>query len=451
MFVTGLDNDFNVVVDTFLTDVGGHLEVISPAVEGEYSFNLQIRTAELLPGEEETLKLSIYLNETLLREDTDFSYTFTGTFSVWIPESFIYFADPLYRFSLQLSPTPLSYGEASVLIVIARDVSNNEIALAASKALTLRVVPEDFFSFISDVGDTVGFEMTGVPYGVARSGAIKLIPYGLIPDTLSVFGIVSAELEENTSKTGQLEFDADMPCVETNLSSTSARPSDTVTVSFSYTRTDGFPGSFRPDQQFRVFIADNDSMGLLYSEDGQVGPDLFGALQPIYYVAPDSLSGDSIVVQFFVEPVVSGGAAAAAPVEGPTMGKSSAGARSNAFQMLALSGCTIAQLVVKTDDLDHFLVTLEKDTVAFTELSKIFVQAKNADNEDITLDPSTLLKFDLAGESVYGTFIGAFMIGGIAAGIIAVGLTDFWTNLIYGAIILISISIHAILQRRFQR
>ncbi|HLA68944.1 MAG TPA: hypothetical protein VJN65_04500, partial [Bacteroidota bacterium] len=45
MFVTGLDNDFNVVVDTFLTDVGGHLEVISPAVEGEYSFNLQIRTA----------------------------------------------------------------------------------------------------------------------------------------------------------------------------------------------------------------------------------------------------------------------------------------------------------------------------------------------------------------------------------------------------------------------
>ena len=53
--------------------------------------------------------------------------------------------------------------------------------------------------------------------------------------------------------------------------------------------------------------------------------------------------------------------------------------------------------------------------------------------------------------SVYGTFIGAFMIGGIAAGIVAVGLTDFWTNLIYGAIILISIAIHAVLQRRFQR
>jgi simple sugar transport system permease protein len=53
--------------------------------------------------------------------------------------------------------------------------------------------------------------------------------------------------------------------------------------------------------------------------------------------------------------------------------------------------------------------------------------------------------------SIYGTFIGAFMVGGISAGIVAVGLTNFWNDLIYGAIILVSISIHAILQRRFQR
>ena len=53
--------------------------------------------------------------------------------------------------------------------------------------------------------------------------------------------------------------------------------------------------------------------------------------------------------------------------------------------------------------------------------------------------------------SIYGTFIGALMIGAIPAGIVASGLTDFWTQAIYGAIILIAISIHAILQRRFQR
>jgi len=53
--------------------------------------------------------------------------------------------------------------------------------------------------------------------------------------------------------------------------------------------------------------------------------------------------------------------------------------------------------------------------------------------------------------SVYGTFIGALMMGAIQAGIVAAGLTDYYTGAIYGAIILISISIHAVLQRRFER
>jgi simple sugar transport system permease protein len=52
--------------------------------------------------------------------------------------------------------------------------------------------------------------------------------------------------------------------------------------------------------------------------------------------------------------------------------------------------------------------------------------------------------------SIWGTFIGAFMVGGIQAGIVAAGLTDFYVNLIYGAVILISVSIHALLRRRFE-
>jgi simple sugar transport system permease protein len=53
--------------------------------------------------------------------------------------------------------------------------------------------------------------------------------------------------------------------------------------------------------------------------------------------------------------------------------------------------------------------------------------------------------------SIYGTFIGAFMIGGIQAGIVAAGLTNYLELFIYGAVILIAVSIHAILQRRFER
>jgi simple sugar transport system permease protein len=53
--------------------------------------------------------------------------------------------------------------------------------------------------------------------------------------------------------------------------------------------------------------------------------------------------------------------------------------------------------------------------------------------------------------SIYGTLIGAFMIGGIQAGIVAAGLTNYLEQFIYGAVILVAVSIHAILQRRFER
>jgi simple sugar transport system permease protein len=53
--------------------------------------------------------------------------------------------------------------------------------------------------------------------------------------------------------------------------------------------------------------------------------------------------------------------------------------------------------------------------------------------------------------SVYGTFLGAFMIGGIQAGVVAAGLTEFYTQPIYGAVILVAVMIHTVLQRRFRR
>jgi simple sugar transport system permease protein len=53
--------------------------------------------------------------------------------------------------------------------------------------------------------------------------------------------------------------------------------------------------------------------------------------------------------------------------------------------------------------------------------------------------------------TIWGTVVGAFLIGGIEAGTVAVGLKDFWTEVIYGGIILAAITAHALLQRRFAR
>jgi simple sugar transport system permease protein len=52
--------------------------------------------------------------------------------------------------------------------------------------------------------------------------------------------------------------------------------------------------------------------------------------------------------------------------------------------------------------------------------------------------------------TIFGTFIAAFIIGAIEAGIVAVGMAGFWTQLIYGLIIIISVAIQTIISRRFR-
>lgn len=68
---------------------------------------------------------------------------------------------------------------------------------------------------------------------------------------------------------------------------------------------------------------------------------------------------------------------------------------------------------------------------------------------------STLSSVFLGGTSVFGgtgtvfgTFVASFIIGAINAGIVAGGLSGFWTQLIYGLIIVLSVSMHTFLRRR---
>ncbi len=68
---------------------------------------------------------------------------------------------------------------------------------------------------------------------------------------------------------------------------------------------------------------------------------------------------------------------------------------------------------------------------------------------------NTLASVFLGGTSVFGgtgtifgTFVAAFIINAINPGIVAVGLTGYWTNVIYGFIIVVSVSLQAMLRRR---
>jgi simple sugar transport system permease protein len=68
---------------------------------------------------------------------------------------------------------------------------------------------------------------------------------------------------------------------------------------------------------------------------------------------------------------------------------------------------------------------------------------------------NTLASVFLGGTSVFGgtgtifgTFVASFVIGAINAGIVAAGLTGFWTSFIYGLIIVGSVSIQTVVTRR---
>lgn len=52
--------------------------------------------------------------------------------------------------------------------------------------------------------------------------------------------------------------------------------------------------------------------------------------------------------------------------------------------------------------------------------------------------------------TIFGTFFGAFIIGAIEAATVAVGLTGFWTQLIYGLIIVLSVVMHAYVRRKVE-
>jgi simple sugar transport system permease protein len=50
--------------------------------------------------------------------------------------------------------------------------------------------------------------------------------------------------------------------------------------------------------------------------------------------------------------------------------------------------------------------------------------------------------------TIFGTFVGSIIIGSLEGGIVAIGLTGFWTQLIYGLIIVVSLSIYSMFRKK---
>jgi simple sugar transport system permease protein len=52
--------------------------------------------------------------------------------------------------------------------------------------------------------------------------------------------------------------------------------------------------------------------------------------------------------------------------------------------------------------------------------------------------------------TIFGTFVGCFVFGSIKPGLIAIGMTGYWTQLINGSVIVASVAMHTVLRHRME-
>jgi len=158
-------------------------------------------------------------------------------------------------------------------------------------------------------------------------------------------------------------------------------------------------------------------------EEPKIGTTLLNETSPILYVAPATIQDTVMKAQVIASawevtwgkigevknPRAELPGVQAARVTGPN----AKSAKVDAHKTVLLSGwCPISQVVVKGSPLEHFLVTVEPDTIVHGDTATVHVQPQDNANENIELDGETLLNalLDAAGQT-YGKLIGAAVPG----------------------------------------
>jgi hypothetical protein len=138
--------------------------------------------------------------------------------------------------------------------------------------------------------------------------------------------------------------------------------------------------------------------------------------QPITYIAPPSISEDSIVV-YFVAAKSGGGAASSVRVPTKTSIKDSvktslkkAGLSLRIANILraqgTIGGCPLGNVVIK-NDFDKFKILLSRDTLKNREISTVTVIAIDKDSNEVQTDQSKLINLNFEDLSQYVDFISA--------------------------------------------
>lgn len=169
-----------------------------------------------------------------------------------------------------------------------------------------------------------------------------------------------------------------------------------ATVSVQKKDPDGTISPWSQDAGLSYEIIKGQNAGYIAHQDTARRDDFFnGQSDTIRFVAlEESPQPDTAEVQFYIYVFNEGGGIATAAFD-PIQ-------PNPALRSTGLASVT----VLKGDSLDHFAVSLEQDTIAFTETNRIFVVAQDRDSNEVDLTEDALLQFSI-DSTAYGSFIGA--------------------------------------------
>ncbi len=171
-----------------------------------------------------------------------------------------------------------------------------------NRLITLQIDSTKYGHFI-DTSDNIvqGNSLTAL-YIDVRNGRVKFIADGVEPDTTVTFG-VTASAPGSLSAVDSIVLDHAVGCALLTLNPSRLLPGDSASVIIAEKLEDGTTTQFPTGQLFTVTLLDS-GKGKLLSVDGQVSDNVLSYITAGFkYIAPDSLSTDSLTIHIEAVPV----------------------------------------------------------------------------------------------------------------------------------------------------
>jgi hypothetical protein len=375
--------------------------------------------------------------------------------------------EKLHHFRITADPEAIDHGSSSALTVIAEDVNGQEVVPESEFDVTFRLsspnviegsrkdtsqrsgtlppigrltkarnttlnkssvkLDDDeplYGSFVVDGGSSQEYTVT-VPYSLARQERVNYLANGQIPFGEEAEPVtVTVERASDGSKSASLNITVrPVVCAKVLFDPPTVGPGDTTQLSFTKIVDEGAPEDFPADQTFNVTIlSGGGDNGVLISGSGETGTTLAAVRTPIWYVAPDSIEGDTLVVKI-VATASGGSGGIAASIQARVQEKDvvpgtsrmdmartrPVAQESNLEQIRAMllaraaEACVISEIVVTGSPIDHFTVTVSPDTVEQTMTAIVKIQAKDKESNDLRAAANTKLNVVLTSDEKYGS------------------------------------------------